>query len=114
MGAPVPLWRVIMTADALHKAIISRDELECGIGRLVSAEFICVVTDGFEALPKALALKAPGPPVEIVSKAIKAQGWSPQSKMPKTHETKYISLDAYDEALKMYRKEFRKFRKLGK
>src|SRR5262245_45100222 len=68
--APVPLWRLIGTADALNKAVVSRGELECGIGRLVSAGFVCVVPDGFKATPRALALKGPGPPMEIVSRAI--------------------------------------------
>src|SRR5262245_52729489 len=75
--APVPLWRLISTADALNKAIVTRSELECGIRRLVRAGFIGVVPDGFRATPRALALKAPGPPVEIVSRAIGAQEWSP-------------------------------------
>ena len=104
--APVPLWRLIWTADALNKAIVSRGELECGIGRLVSAGLICVAPDGFKAMPRALALMGPGPPVEIVSKAIGAQDWSPQSEMPQTQEAKYVSVDAYEKALKKYKKEF--------
>jgi hypothetical protein len=106
--APVPLWRLIWTADALNKAIVSRGELECGIGRLVSAGLICVVPNGFKAMPTALALKAPGPPMEIVSKAIGAQEWSPQSEMPRTQGTTYVTVDAYNKALKKYGKEFRK------
>jgi hypothetical protein len=104
--ASVPLWRLIGTADALNKAIVSRGELECGIGRLVSAGLICVAPDGFKATPEALALKGPGWPMEIVSKAIGAQEWSPQSEMPQTQEAKYVSVDAYEKALKKYRKEF--------
>src|SRR5262245_54341847 len=106
--ASVPLWRLIGTADALNKAIVSRSELECGMGRLVSAGLICVAPDGFKAMPRALALKGPGWPVEIVSKAIGAQDWSPQSEMPQTQEAKYVSVDAYEKALKKYHKEFRK------
>src|SRR5262245_49045724 len=82
--APVPLWRLIGTADALNKAIVSHGELECGIGRLVSAGLIRVEPDGFKATPRALALKAPGPPMEIVSNALGAREWSPQYKMPQT------------------------------
>jgi hypothetical protein len=104
--APVPLWRLIGTADALNKAIVSRSELECGIRRLVSAGLVCAVPNGFKATPRALALKAPGPPMEIVSKAIGAEEWSPHSEMPQTGETKYISVDAYNKALKKYRKDF--------
>ena len=104
--APVPLWRLIWTADALNKAIVSRSELECGIGRLVSAGLICVAPDGFKATPKALALKAPGPPMEIVSKAIGAQEWSPKSEMPQTQRATYVSVDAYKRALKKYEKDF--------
>ena len=104
--APVTLWRLIGTADALNKAIVSRGELECGIGRLVSAGLVCIAPDGFKATPKALALKAPGPPMEIVSKAIGAQEWSPQSEMPQTQGATYVSVDAYNKALKKYKKEF--------
>jgi len=104
--APVPLWRLIATADALNKAIVSRGELECGIGRLIRAGFVCVAPDGFKAMPRALALKAPGPPMEIVSKAIGAQEWSPQSEMPQTQGAAYVSVDAYNKALKKYKKEF--------
>lgn len=104
--ASVPLWRLIGAADALNKAIVSRGELECGMGRLVSAGLICVAPDGFKATPRALGLKGPGWPMEIVSKAIGAQAWSPQSEMPQTQEARYVSVDAYEKALKKYRKEF--------
>lgn len=104
--APVPLWRLIGTADGLNKAIVSRGELECGIGRLVRAGLVCVAPDGFKAMPRALELKAPGPPMEIVSKAIGAQEWSPQSEMPQTQGETYVGVDAYNKALKKYKKEF--------
>src|SRR5262245_55377692 len=104
--ASVPLWRLIGTADALNKAIVSRSELECAIRRLVSAGLVCVVSEGFKATPGALALKAPGWPMEIVSKAIGAREWSPQSEMPRTEETTYVSVDAYNKALKKYHREF--------
>src|SRR5262245_42161945 len=104
--ASVPLWRLIGTADALNKAIVSRSELECGIGRLVSAGLICVTPDGFKAMQRALALKGPGWPMEIGTKAIGAKDWSPQSEMPKTQEAKYVSVDAYEKASKKYGKEF--------
>jgi hypothetical protein len=107
-NAPVPLWRLIWIADALNKAIVTRSELECAIGRLVSAGFIQVVPDGFQATPKALALKAPGPPMEIVSEAIGAREWSTQSEMPRTNENAYVTVDAYNKALRKYGKEFRK------
>lgn len=106
--ASVPLWRLIGTADALNKAIVSRGELECGMRRLVSAGLIRVAPDGFKATPRALALKGPGWPTEIVSQAIGAQEWSPQSEMPQTQEAQYVGVDAYEKALRKYRKEFRK------
>jgi hypothetical protein len=65
-----------------------------------------VAPDGFKATPRALALKAPGPPMEIVTTAIGAQEWSPQSEMPRTQEATYVSVDAYNKALKKYKKEF--------
>ena len=106
--AAVPLWRLIHIADALNKAIVSRSELECGIRRLVRAGLVSVAPDGFKAMPRALALKAPGPPVEIVSRAIGAREWSPHSEMPHTQDATYVSVDAYEKALKKYRKEFGK------
>src|SRR5262249_12158014 len=112
--APVPLWRLIWIADALNKAIVSRGELESGIGRLVSAGLVCVVPEGFKATPRALALKAPGPPMEIVSKAIGAQEWSTQSGMPQTQSATYVSVDAYGKALKKYHKEFGKLHRQRK
>ena len=81
---PVPLWLLIGTADALNKAIVSRSELELTIGRLVSAGYVRVVSEGFEATSKALALRAPGPPVENVANAIGAAEWSAQTEMPQT------------------------------
>lgn len=105
---PVPLWRLIWTADALNKAMVSRGELELGIGRLVSAGYVRVVSEGFEATSKALALKAPGPPVEHVAKAIGAAEWSPQAKMPQTIGASYVTAEAYAKAEKKYRKEFSK------
>src|SRR5262245_55049989 len=74
--AAVPLWRLIGTADGLNKAIVGRSELECGIGRLVRAGLLCATPDGFKAMPRALALKGPGWPTEIVSKAIGAKEWT--------------------------------------
>jgi hypothetical protein len=106
---PVPLWRLISIADALNKAIVTRGELECGMGRLVSAGYISVAPAGFTAMPKALALKAAGPPVEIVSRAIGAREWSPRSELPQTDMAMYVSVDAYKQALKKYGKEFSKY-----
>jgi hypothetical protein len=103
---PVPLWRLIGTADALNKAIVSRGELELGIGRLVTAGYVRVVSDGFEPTSKALALRAPGPPVENVAKAIGAAEWSAQAEMPVTINASYVTAEAYAKAEKKYRKEF--------
>jgi hypothetical protein len=109
--APVPLWRLIAIADALNKAIPSRDELEVGIGRLARAGYLRAVRDGFEATPTALALKAPGPPMEIVARAIGAREWSPQTEMPRTADTVYVTVEAYGKAMKTYHREFWKERR---
>jgi hypothetical protein len=105
-GVVVPLWRLIATADALNKAIVTRGELEVGIGRLARAGYLRAAPDGFEATPAALALKAPGPPMEIIARAIGAREWSPQTEMPRTADAAYVTAEAYDKALKKYRKEF--------
>jgi hypothetical protein len=101
---PVPLWRLIGTADALNKSIVTRSELELGIGRLVGAGYVRVVSEGFEATPKALALKAPGPPVENIAKAIGAAQWSAQAEMPQTADAIYVTAEAYAKAERKYRK----------
>jgi len=103
---PVPLWRLIGTADALNKAIVSRSELELAIGRLVSAGYVRIASDGFEPTSKALALRAPGPPVEYVANAIGAAAWSAQAEMPQTADAAYVTAEAYAKAEKKYRKEF--------
>lgn len=111
--AAVPLWRLIATADALNKAIVSRGELELGIGRLARAGYVRVVPDGFEATPTALALKIPGPPIENVAKAIGARAWSPQAEMPRTPDALYVTAEAYEKALKKYGKESGKEHRSG-
>lgn len=105
-AAPVPLWRLIGIADALNKAVVSRDELELALARLDRAGYVRAVSGGFEATSTALALKAPGPPVENVALAIGAGPWSPQTEMPRTSNEVYVSRDAYVKALKKYRKAF--------
>lgn len=104
--APVPLWRLIAIADALNKAIVSRAELELGIRRLASAGYIRVASEGFEATPSALALKVPGPPMDNVAKAIGAKEWSAQAEMPRTTDAIYVTAEAYEKAMKKYKKEF--------
>lgn len=103
---PVPLWRLIGTADALNKAMVSRSELELGIGRLVNAGYVRVVSEGFEATSKALALRVPGPPVENVAKALGAAECSAQAEMPQTTNACYVTAEAYAKAEQKYRKEF--------
>ena len=109
--APVPLWRVISIADALNKAIVTRGELELALGRLDRAGYVRAVEGGFVATPAALALKAPGPPVENVSQAIGAGEWSPQYDLPRTSDEVYVSAAAYSKAVKKYGKEFSKARR---
>ena len=103
---PVTLWRLIWTADALNKAIVTRSELELAIGRLVAAGYIQVASEGFAPTSKALALKAPGPPVEHIAKAIGAAEWSAQAELPQTTSSHYVTAEAYVKAEKKYRKEF--------
>lgn len=105
-ATPVPLWRVISIADALNKAVVTRDELELAIGRLAGAGYVRAVPDGFEATPAALALKIPGPPVENVARAIGAREWSPRAEMPRATGATYVTAEAYEKAVKKYRGEF--------
>src|SRR5262245_49418226 len=104
--APVPLWQLIAIADALNKAIVSRGELELALGRLVAAGYVRVVVEGFEATPKSLPLKVPGPPVENIAEAIGAREWSAQAEIPRTTSTTYVTAEAYEKAVKKYRRQF--------
>ncbi len=104
--APISLWRLIAIADALNKAIVSRGELELALGRLVGADYVRVVAEGFEATPKSLALKVPGPPVESIAKAIGTREWSAQAEMPRTTGATYVTGEAYEKAVKKYHKQF--------
>lgn len=104
-AAPVPLWRVIGIADALNKAIVTRSELEHALTRLDRAGYVRAVPGGFEATPAALALKAPGHPMEHVAQAIGAKPWSPDTEVARAPEV-YVTTEAYTKAEKKYRKEF--------
>ena len=104
----VPLWRIVAVADGLNKAIVSRGELELALGRLAQADYVRVVPDGFAPTELARALKAPGPPVEHMARAIGAKSWYPGVPMPRTPDEAYVSADAYRKAVKKYGKEFRK------
>ena len=105
---PVPLWQLIWTADALNKAIVTRSELELAIERLVAAGYVRAVSEGFAPTSKAIALRAPGSPVENVAKAIGAAEWSAQAELPQTTSATYVTAEAYVKAEKKYRKEFGK------
>ena len=72
------------------------------------AGYVQVVGEGFEPTPAALALKAPGPPVENVAKAIRAKPWSAKADMPRTTDEVYVTAEAYRKAQKKYHKEFSK------
>lgn len=108
---PVPLWRVVGIADALNKAIVSRSELELGLGRLIAAGYVRVVDGGFEPTSAALELKAPGHPLDNVASGIGAKPWSRSAEEPRTTTEIYVSADAYRKAVRRYRKEFWKKRR---
>lgn len=106
--APVPLWRLIAVADGINKAIVSRGELEVGIGRLVAAGYVRASAEGFEATPKALAITTQpgGHWMDQIEEAIGAKEWAPGLGMPRTTAETYVTSDAYSRALKKYHKEF--------
>lgn len=104
-AAPVSLWRVIAIADALNKAILTRDELELALTRLDRAGYVRAVAGGFEATTRALALKVPGPAVETIARGIGARPWSARDPLPRVREQVYVSSDAYAKAVQKYQKE---------
>lgn len=104
---PVSLKDLIAVADGINKAMVTRSELEVGIGRLVAAGYVRVVSEGFELTPKALALPPlTGLGMDIVSEAIGAKEWSPDLEMPSSTSEVYVTRDAYAKAEKQYRREF--------
>lgn len=103
--SPVPLWRVIGTADALNKAVVTREELELAIGRLADAGWLRVVDEGFEPSPAALELKQLGDPVENVRVAIDARE-SSQSDQAQTAREWFVSAEAYEQAVRTFQEEF--------
>ena len=80
----LPLWQVIARADATNKDIILRGELEVALDRLSRAGYLRVVPGGFEATPKALALKDPKLPLTHIAQAIGARPCSKDRSLPKT------------------------------
>lgn len=106
---PVSLPLLIGCADGINKAMVTRGELEEGIGRLVAAGYVRVAGAGFELTPKALALKSlPGGLfVDSIGGAIGAREWEPDSELPSTTAEVYITRAAYQRAEKQYlRRDF--------
>jgi hypothetical protein len=106
---PVSLAGLIAFADGINKAMVTRGELEEGIGRLVDAGFVRVAGAGFELMPKALALKSlpEGLFVEDIGGAIGARQWELNSELPSTTAEVYVTRDAYRRAEKQYlRRDF--------
>jgi hypothetical protein len=103
---PVSLAGLIAFADGINKAMVTRSELEEGIGRLVDAGFVRVAGAGFELTPKALALNSltVGPFVEDISGAIGAREWEPDSELPSTTAEVYVTREAFQRAEKQYRR----------
>ena len=104
--SPVPLWQLVAVADGLNKAIVTRSELELSLGRLVRAGYVRITAHEFEPTKAALALKMPGPPVANIARAIGAKSWTPGAESPKEPSEVFVSTDAYQQAVKRYRREF--------
>src|SRR5262245_6716513 len=97
---PVSLARLIAYADGINKAMLTRGELETGIGRLVAADYVRVAMNGFEPTPKALALRSltVGHGVDNIGKAMGAGEWAPGLEFPLTTAEVYVTRDAYQRA----------------
>ena len=103
---PVSLALVIGVADGINKAMITRSELEDGLGRLVTSGFVRVDGGKFELTPKAMALEplTVGRCMDNISEAIGAREWEPGLKMPSTETEVYVTREAYRRAEKEYRR----------
>ena len=103
---PVPLELVIAVADGINKAMITRSELEEGLGRLVTAGYVRVDGSKFGLTPKAMALEplTVGRCTHNISEAIGAREWQPGLEMPSTQAEIYVTREAYRRAEKQYRR----------
>jgi hypothetical protein len=106
---PVSLALVIAVADGINKAMITRSELEEGLGRLVSAGYVRVDGDKFGLTPKAMALEplATGACTDNISEAIGAREWAQDLELPSTRAETYVTREAFQRAEKAYlRRDF--------
>jgi hypothetical protein len=103
---PISLALLIGFCDGINKAMVTRGELEEGIGRLVAAGYVQVAGAGFELTPKARALEslAGGYGVDNIREAIGARDWDPGSEFPSTTAEVYVTREAYRRAEKQYRR----------
>lgn len=103
------LGEVITTADGLQHAVITRDELNGGIGRLKRAGYISYTQDGLTVttlgrtlfLESARAATTHGKRQAEIERALSAVPWSPDwfSAQALNGELEVISLDTYNEAI---------------
>jgi len=106
---PASLGDVITTADGIQHAVITRDELNGGIGRLERAGYITYTQDGLAVttLGRTLFLESARAGAThrkrqaAIERALSAVPWSPDwfSAQALNGELEVISLDTYNEAI---------------
>ena len=106
-GDDVSLTRLIAVADGLNHAIINRSELELAMGRLIEAGYVRITASGFAATSKAAGLNVQGVGsyIQRVSEAIGARHWAPATQIPKTTAASYVTVEAYEQAVRHYVKK---------
>jgi hypothetical protein len=111
-GTGVSLARLIATADFINHAIITREELEVGLGRLIDTGYVSKSPRGFRATRRAVSMwsksAAKRSYVHTAWRAVEeAVGERPGPRSaPKTARQKIVSKSDYAFALKEYRTQW--------
>jgi len=111
-GTTVSLARLIGVADVINHAIITRDELEIGLGHLIDAGYLSESRQGFRATRLAVTMwgKSAARRGYVhtawrdVNEAVGGRECSGSS-MPKTNRHKYVSKSEYAAAVKNHLSE---------
>ena len=113
-GTGVSLARLIATADYINHAIVTREELEVGLGRLIDIGYVSNSPKGFRATRRAVSMwnesAAKRRSVRDAWRDVeKAMGERPRSSSaPRTAPEGIVSESDYVSALKEYRREWSK------
>lgn len=107
------LTEIIAWADYINHAIVTRDELELGVGRLVADGYVLRVKHGLKPTAKARRLweqsaskeKRVLAALHRLAEGIHAPAWEP-GPLPTTTSEEYIDKSSYEQAVNEYTARF--------